>query len=887
MSKEKKTEQRFVSKAKNLGDFVLSTYAFEGVEEVVKGFESDEYARLNHKQKSERVNRALLELIQAAPDGTFLLMAVVEYIDQIFRKELLVNYTFSSFELWLNQFSGLSDDDNYQVRGKIMGKWIPRDEYQSLFPVGMGKVHPGSHFVTAHASPDLDTTIASFWGWVDAFAARVAEGVHIWNVPGGAPASSIEVALLFHHVFGANVFAHLAKSRRTLALSSLELMTQRGVLKQKTDQSSLAIDHERTQKAVILVDDGGYYLGDWRSIDVEGVRQIILLVNNCLRWFENHLHIQVVSLFAREKLNQKDLEPFIEKAFGTKINESDAAGALTEKQTRHMEGYLQKVLGVKQGLSATFAEFASAMENQGVGDFQKCLDQLRALSGSGLFDASGALVEDRPKIFHQLEEIISVLDRAIRSFRTYTERLKVALDIKTQVFGYLPQVVSYRADVVELKSKMGNYPYLTVTSTDQEGKMIPLGVIRSRDLQQPILGTVTLRDFCNRDETKIPSYFEVISVIDHHKTVLNTSATPVVYISDAQSSNSVVADLAFAINDKYSTGAMSLGEIEAQMSELGRENLSNRDRRILGRLLQRWGVAREQEKNPKGYYIDPLREFVEYLQFLYAILDDTDLLTKVSRRDVETVAHLLNRLRSLIEGKEVEIIDFDDLERNEMFVHRAASRILQHPDMYSLYQKIYSAKEQLIEENFALASKGEESSLFVDTKIQNGCVRIGQIKMFAKNFSAFEGHAEALRKIWVADSLDVFSDRREVDLHMLMVSTIAGADDLFEGKESHFTHKDQLWIWIPMTDLSVEHLKRFLNNFKNSAQVASHASEIEVTLIGKEGAEMKKIFKESFLSTDETWTGQGEEMTLAVIHYPAGVINSRKAMISPYLPKQV
>ena len=37
---------------------------------------------------------------------------------------------------------------------------------------------------------------------------------------------------------------------------------------------------------IILVDDLGYYLGDWRSFDVEGVRQVIMQLDNCLRWLE-------------------------------------------------------------------------------------------------------------------------------------------------------------------------------------------------------------------------------------------------------------------------------------------------------------------------------------------------------------------------------------------------------------------------------------------------------------------------------------------------------------------------------------------------------------------------------------------------------------------------
>ncbi len=884
---KKHTAQRPISKAKFLGDFVLSAYRFEQVEKLLKGIKTPQYAKLNHKQKSELVNRALLELILEAPEDCFLLIAVVEFLDQVARQDLLINYSLSSFEIWLNQFSGLSEEDNYRVRAKLIGKWIPRDDYQTIFPVGMGKVHPGSHFVTAHSSPDLDTTIASFWGWVDAFGARVSEGIHIWNVPGGAPASSIEVALLFHHIFGPNVFHHVAKSRETLALSSLELMTQRGVIKQHTNDSFLAIDHERTQKAVILVDELGYFLGDWRSFDVEGVRQVIMLLNNCLRWFENNLHLSLVSLFAKKKLSKKDLPKFVEGIFGTKIKECDPAKEFSEKQQRYIDGYLQKVLKVEKGLNATFAEFAQSMKDRALFDFQECVDKVLSLADSSLFDASGNLVEDRPEIFHSLEEIIALLDRAIQNVRLYTERLEVALDIKTNVFGYLPQVVSYRADVDELKSKMANYPYLTVTSSDEEGKLIPLGVVRARDLQQPILGTVTLRDFCNRDETKIPSYFEVISVIDHHKVSLNTQTPPVAYISDAQSSNTMVAMLAFGINDKYSTCGMSRKEIEGQIADVQKDLSNPVNRRVMQRLMSRLQAVSNQDK--ESYFIDPLREFVEYLHFLYAILDDTDLLTKVSRRDVSVVAELLNRLKSLMEGKEVEIIDFDDLVQDETFVDRAATKILRHPDMYSLYQKIYMAKEQLVEENLELCAKGKESSIFIDTKLQNGCARVGQTKLFASNFASYSTHAAKLRETWIKSSQEFFADRREVDLYLQMTSTVSGADDLFKGKEGKYQHKDELWIWIPMTEQSIEHLMGFLNAFRSSKQIAGIEKEIDVELIGPEAQELGKIFKESFLTTvsyhmsDKTKKGS----SMAIIRFPAGTINSRKAMISPYLPQLI
>src|SRR5579871_6498378 len=300
---KKKSERK---QEKLLGDFAIVPQRFENLSSFFK-----EFKHLHENQKSERVNRALYALIEKAKTPCFLLPAVLDYIEQINAHKILESYDFFNFELWLNQFSQLDANKNYEVRGKIAGKAIPREEYQELFPIGMGKVYPGSHFVTAHGSPDLDTTIASFWGWVDAFASRVAEGLHLWNIPGGAPTSQIEIGLLFNKIFGDGVFNHLAKTRTSLALSGIDLMNQKGLVKKRTDESTLAIDRERNQNAVILVDEQGYYLGDWRNFDVEGVRQVIMMLNNCLRWFENHLHLKLISLFTKEKLSLNDLPAFI------------------------------------------------------------------------------------------------------------------------------------------------------------------------------------------------------------------------------------------------------------------------------------------------------------------------------------------------------------------------------------------------------------------------------------------------------------------------------------------------------------------------------------------------------------------------------------------------
>lgn len=874
-----KSEHGMKGGAGSLGDFKISLHKFENLSSLLKGFNDPAFHKLHEKEKSERVNRALYELIKNTPTPCFLLAAVLDYIGQINKNHVLDSYAFFHFELWLNQFSHLSEEENYQARAKITGKWIPRDEFQILFPIGMGKVYSGSHYVTAHSSPDLDTTVASFWGWVDAFTARVSSGLHLWNVPGGAPTAQIEIGLLFNQTFGDDVFHLLAKTRTSLALSGIDLMTQKGVVHKQPNDSTLLIDHERTQNAIVLVDEQGYYLGDWRSFDVEGVRQVIMMFNNCLRWFENHLYVKLIALFAKKNISLKDLSAFFKEVFLEKLCEFPPAKDFTSKHKKYFEDYLSKVLGVEKGLESTFEEFAKAMSERSLPDLQKFIELVYAVQAASLFDDSGVLIEDRERIFSYFEKVVQTLDDAIIALRNHADRLSIALGIKTSVFGYLPQFVSYRADVDEIKSKMGNYPYLSVTSPDKDGKLIPLGIIQSSELHKPLLGTVTLRDFCNREETKIPPYFEVISVIDHHKSSLNTSSAPLAIIADTQSSNVLCAEMAFAINDRFSLGGMDKDQIDAQLAHQSKDLSSSQSKRVMSRLIQRQLALEGIEK----HFIDSHREAMEYIHFLYGILDDTDLLTKVSVRDVECVVQLINRLKSISLKKEVEVISLCDIPRDKDFARKASTRILQNPDMYSLYRKIYLSKEDAVDDTIALCAKGENSSFFADTKEQNGCARVGQMKMFSRNYPIFAKHVAAVRKIWYDTAIDFTRDHQEIDLHMQMISTVAGAEDLFKGAKDEYPHQDELWIWIPFTEQSIEHLKGFLNAFRASPQLAKDG--LSVDFYGDRAKDYEQIFAESFLPISKKIVAEKGALPIAVLKYKAGLINSRKAMISPYLPK--
>jgi len=856
-----------------LGDFHFEKKSFKDLDEVFKRFYQDDFKKLGDRQRSDLINQTLLELIQKEDEPCFLLSAVLNFVERIDEEDVLHHYILTSFELWLNQISGLSYAENLRIRAKIIGKYIPREEYQSLFPIGMGKSYPGSHFVTAHRAPDLDTTIASFWGWIDSFGARVGESLHIWNLPGGPPASQIEIDLIFRDIFGKAIFTHVPKTRNVLSLTGNDLMRRDEMVVKKTSDKTAPFHQNRLEQAVVITDDAGYYLGDWRSMDVESVRGVIMLLNQCLRWFENHLHINLIELFSKKDLTFDAIPEFVKTMFGKKIDGCEPTKEFNEMEKKRLHTLLSTVFDVKEGLNASFYELGSALSSKSIVDFERVIGIQEKIRQGGLFDESGKLVEDRPLIFSSLAKIISGLHKGIQSVRNYTEALDVVIKVKTKVFGLSPKFVTVRADVEEIRSKMGTYQYLTVAYPDQD-RFFPVGVISATDIRNSVLGTVSLRDFSNRNEMAIPSYLEVISVIDHHKMELSTYQPPLAIISDAQSSNAIVAEQAFLINDRHTFSGMEKSAIDAQMKE---EMKSGESHRKITTLLQYQKAANQQN----GYYIHPEREMIEYIHFLYGILDDTDLLSKVSYLDVEVIMQLLNRLKTLSTGTVTEIINLDDIPKDEHYARAAAVRILQNEDMYSLYKKVYSHREEVMEVNLAAGAEGKPSTIFSDVKEQNKIVRISQTKMFSNNIAIFEKNKDKIRDVWCKKAEAAYKENPDLDLHLHMTSTVIGAEDVFKGGEVNYHHKDEMWIWVPESEVAIEHLKLFLSAFQTCPQILDN--EIEIELLGDNADDLELVFKESFLPIKCRKENKG--LPIAVLYYKAGSINSRKAMITPYLPQ--
>ena len=70
------------------------------------------------------------------------------------------------------------------------------------------------------------------------------------------------------------------------------------------------------------------------------------------------------------------------------------------------------------------------MKKLSIFQFQEFIEQVESLATVASFYRSGFLIENRPQIFHELERIITGLDKAIQRVWLFVDRLDVCLDIK-------------------------------------------------------------------------------------------------------------------------------------------------------------------------------------------------------------------------------------------------------------------------------------------------------------------------------------------------------------------------------------------------------------------------------------------------------------------------
>lgn len=861
---------------------IQQTGPHSNAQDIIQELQSNGFFSLSSQQKFNKLCKTLYDFVDQMPEECFALPALLNLIHSANQANLLESpFHFNNFEMWLNALGNITESDNIRIRSKIAGRKIPRDEYQTYFPITSGKSQWGSHIVTAHSSPDLDTAVASFWTWIDAFAARVGTGLHFWNLPGGR--LSDHDARVFKQPFGSHLFDYLPKSRGMLTLQAVDLMSPHTLVKKESSAKASAIEGSDFEKGVILIDEEGYYKGDWRRTDAESVRQVTTLLSQILRFFEGRLHSELISLFAQPTLHQNSAKAAIEKLFESRLEQAEMFEDYTQTQKTFLQSYLQKILGVEQGYSAKLSEFAVQLSKNSLPKLEAFFSDLMSLVNSHeLFGADGHLIEDRPRLLDHLEDLFQKLEASINSIREFSNTLDIALNIKHEVLNINDEPLSSKADVEEVRQRMRHFSYLTVVYYEKPGKAIPIGAIYAETLKRKALGTVSLRDFSNREEVKISDYLEVISVVDHHKSDLRCPNAPIVVISNTQSCNTLLAEMQMAINNRYSTNGQTLEAIQEQLSQLKAKKMLNLgERKQLARLLERESILLEK----KDFFVHPEREAMEYMMYLYAILDDTDLLAKITPRDLRAVVQLVNRLETLKTGLDDTRLSIDDLEDQCDFLIKARERILTDKSMYNIYSQFYGFKENSIKEQLLLCQEGQPNTLFCDTKTQNGCARVGQIKLTSPLVLFFHERSDAIQQRWLADSKEVYHTSHEIDMHIQMVSTIAGAQDVFQGNKQAFTHQDSLWIWTPLEQRPLDHLVYFLRGLRYAKEVEK--LEIHIEIQASNPLPIQSLIEQNFVfKTLNSKPSAMKEGALITMHFQAGSMNSRKAVISPYLPVQ-
>lgn len=861
--------------AQGIGVLPFPFPSFSDLDAQFAAFQTDTFQTLPVLEKLHLVFASLLEKIQDTQTPTFLLPAVINYLERVNTLQIIgLPVSFALFEFWLNHFAKLSLESQARVRGKIAGKDVPREEYGHLFPISLGKVHPGSHFVSAHLSPDLDTTVASFIGWLDAFAARVGTGQHLWNLPGGPTQAQIEG--LFSKLFGNAFFELLAHTDEAMRLTAMDLLTREAILYAEGPTSLTHLDHDMGNTAILYVDAKGYYQGDWRGSNFEPVEQITTLFDRVLRAFAHLLHVDLLALFAQPQPPQNHLESFYKSSFSKSLLSVLQGLEESSPYQQRLNLFCKKVLSLEEGLDSSFHSLFERFNALAIPEVSLFLNELKEQTSVSVWP-EGSFDEKRIHLFQLLYRLVHALDKAVDAMSHYVDRLDVVMRIKHDVLGYQPSFAMLNSDLETLRLSLGDRDYLTIVLVDAEGRRIPLGVVPATTLRKEILGTVSQRDFSNPDEMRMPSYLTVISVMDHHKSVLQTRAPIQALLSDAQSCNVLVAEGCFYLNDRYSTGGILpdklAGHIGRCMSELSKEGAQNTEQT---RLLQRYLQKSEAAQN-SPYYVHPLREYIEYFYCLHAILDDTDLLSKVGVRDVACAASLLRRLKTLCTGEEADVVSLDDLPKTQEGARQAAARLLNTPELHALYMQLYKQREQEVESALRACAQEADLSLFADTKQQNGCCRIGQIKLFPGNQETYRTYEVRVRAKWLEESEAAAKQTPEYALHLMMISTLT------KTTEDHREIYDSLWIWTPPTSVGLGMLARFLNAFQTLNVFQKYPPT--VALYGKNSKEWQELFTQNFKAAPSIqMENQEDKRTYAIIHYPCGAVNSRKTMISPFLP---
>ncbi|WP_157952649.1 hypothetical protein, partial [Candidatus Similichlamydia epinepheli] len=313
----------------------------------------------------------------------------------------------------------------------------------------------------------------------------------------------------------------------------------------------------------------------------------------------------------------------------------------------------------------------------------------------------------------------------------------------------------------------GNNSPISLIALNDKNHSIPIGCIERDRVRFVGSGTVTLRDFSNRFEADVANHLDIISVVDHHKTSLETSTPTLFCTADVQACS------------------VLLQELEESF-------------------------IRNQDQEEDETYIHHDRTSLYSFSLLASIFDDTDLLAKAKRRDCLAVRRLIEQFT----GSDLIWVKGRPLSEIKQ-------QILSHPSAFSIYSKFFDLRKKNIEKAIKDAGHYRSFELFSDTKIQGAGILVGQSKLFLANWEELVKLRAQVIKQWI-----LFCEKKypEAFFSCHLMGTMLSSEQILKGKGHQENHKDQLWL----TGKSQKKIELFL---KNLLEEELHPKEIEIELI--------------------------------------------------------
>ena len=802
-------------------------------------FQTPEFNNQCQQEQFYTLCRSLHVWIKEQKTPCFLLPKLSAIISAINELKILESpFRFSNFEMWLILFSDLSDSEKQAVRNKISGISMPRQAYQLLYPIEPGKYHSGAHTTCAHHSPDLDTSVTSFWGWLDSFNAQIGEGMHLWNLPGGLLGKSD--SFIFEKMLGKKGLENIAKARTSLCPLAIDLI-DRNCMRLCTGDAHLSkITFSHYEDAIIIVDHQGYFLGQWHKKDLARVEAIFSLLSQTFTWIQRELFSKLVALFANKNPTEADYDTLLKELLSLRPCDSALSHLCAPKEL--LEATFMRLFQLNQA-DFSLADLASACEEKKhIFTSTTLQEALTSLNTEKLFQASTGLVKERYEVFGFIQKISTKLETSLRDLQLWCDRIEVGLMIKEDILQIKSHSISVKAELGEVEQALQKLNWICAVYPEKNGRMIPVGVITKEKLAKRCLGTAALRDFSSNQEMEISKRIDVISIVDHHKCHIHSHFAPVAHISNTQACSTLVAELKNAL--------LTQGEKIAT-----KDNLAT--------------------------WISPERIFLQNMSLTLALLDDTDSLKKAGFRDLEAFSSLINEMLSL-NSTTAKLIPS----------HAEKETILHHPQVKELFQLIDQTRAAVLETEIvsaAQASGDHEPSLFRDTKIQNNCARVGQIKLLTQVSEHFAKYKHDLRSTWAARARQLCRSQRNLSLHLQMISTL-----LKDGEEA--PAQDELWIWCDQSERGYEHMTHFLRGFRLSEAIQKELAWLKsnpndtgaltVTIhASKEAVKpLMDVVCVNFMKCASRVNILDSQEAYITISYRPGTINSRKSLISPYLP---